>query len=63
MIVVKEVEFEDTTGRIRQSKDRKHNDQTKKNKLTNYDLQNIAYKTKDRVIQRKVTFIYCENSI
>ena len=60
---MKEDEFGDTRGRIRQSKDRKRNDQTKKYKLTNYDLQNIADKTKDRVIQRKVTFIYCENNI
>jgi hypothetical protein len=60
---VREDEFEDTIGSIRQSKDRKRNDQTKKYKLTNYDLQNIADKTKDRVIQRKVTFIYCENNI
>lgn len=60
---MREDEFEDTIGSIRQSKDRKRNDQTKKYKLTNYDLQNIADKTKDRVIQRKVTFIYCENNI
>ena len=44
-------EFEDTKGviRIRQSKDRKHNGQKKKDKRTNNDLQNIAHKTNDRV--------------
>ena len=34
-------EFEDTKGviKIRKSKDRQHNGQTKKDKMTNYDLQ------------------------
>ena len=43
---------EDTKGVIRfrkSKKDRQHNDQTKKNKTTNNDLQNITHKTKDRV--------------
>jgi hypothetical protein len=43
-------EFEDTKGviRIRKSKkDRQHNDQKKKDKRTNDDLQNITYQTKD----------------
>ena len=47
-------EFEDTKGvtRIRKSKkDRQHNDQKKKDKRTNTDLQNITHKTKDRVIR------------
>jgi hypothetical protein len=36
--------------RIRISKkNRQHNDQKKKYKRTNNDLQNITYKTKDRV--------------
>ena len=30
-------------------KDRQHNGQKKKDKRTNRDLQNITYKTKDRV--------------
>ena len=36
-------EFEDTKGviRIRKSKDRQHNDQMKKYKITNSDLQSI----------------------
>ena len=45
-------ELEDTKGviRIRKSKKgRQHNDQKKKDKRTNNDLQNIAHKTKDRV--------------
>ena len=58
MIFVKEQECKDTIGVIWQ-----HNDQTIKNKITNNDTQNITYKTKDRVTQRKVTFIYCENNI
>ena len=43
-------EFEDTKGviRIRNSKDRRHNGQKKKDKRTNNDLQNITHKTKDR---------------
>ena len=43
--------FEDTKGIIisRKSKDRQHNGQKKKDKRTNHDLQNITYKTKDRV--------------
>jgi hypothetical protein len=46
-----EKEFEDTKWviRIRKSKDRQHNGQKKKDKRTNNDLQNITYKTKDRV--------------
>jgi hypothetical protein len=47
-------EFEDTKGviRIRKSKiDRQHNDQKKKEKRTNNDLQNTTYKTKDRATQ------------
>ena len=43
--------FENTKGviRIRQSKKgRQHNDQKKKNKRTNNNLENIAQKTKDR---------------
>jgi hypothetical protein len=45
-------EFEDTKGviRIRKSKkNRQHNDQMKKYKRTNNDLQNITHKTKVRV--------------
>jgi len=45
-------EFEDIKGviRIRKlKKDRQHNDQKKKDKRTNNDLQNITNKTKDRV--------------
>ena len=39
-------------NRIRKSKkDRQHNGQQKKEKRTNNDLQNIHYKTKDRVTQ------------
>ena len=41
-------EFEDTKGviRIRKSKkDKQHNDQKKKDKRTNNDLQNITQKT------------------
>jgi hypothetical protein len=40
------VEFEDTKGaiRIRNSKDRQHNDHNKKDKRTNNDLQNINLK-------------------
>jgi len=58
--VLKEKEFEDTIGviRIRKSKDRQHNGQRKKNKRTNNDLENIIRKTKDRVTQLKVIFIY-----
>jgi hypothetical protein len=44
--------FEDTTGVIKiftSKKDRQHNDQQKKDKRTNNDLQNITHKTKDRV--------------
>jgi hypothetical protein len=41
-------EFEDTKGviRIRKWKNRQHNDQMKKNKRTNKDLQNIHIKLK-----------------
>ena len=44
-------EFEDAKGVIRicKSKDRQHNGQEKKDKRTNNDLQNITYKTKNRV--------------
>ena len=35
--------------RIHKLKDRQHNRQTKKDKRTNHDLQNIKQKTKDRV--------------
>jgi len=45
-------EFEDTKGVIRihkSKKDRQHNDQNKKDKKTNSDLQNFTQKTKDRV--------------
>ena len=45
-------EFEDTKGvnRIRKlKKNRQHNDQKKKDKRTNNDLQMIAQKTKDRI--------------
>ena len=35
-------------GRIRKSKDRQNNDQKKKDKLINNDLQNTTHKTKDR---------------
>ena len=43
-------EFEDIKGviRIRKLKDRQHNDQMKKDKRTNNDLENITNKTKDR---------------
>ena len=41
-------ELEDTKGVIRISEDkRQHNDQTKKDNMTNNDLQNITHKTKD----------------
>ena len=42
--------LEDTKGviRVRKSKkDRQHNDQEKKDKRTNNDLQNITHKNKD----------------
>ena len=44
-----EEEYEDTKGiiRIRKSKDRQHNGQTKKNKRTNNDLKKNTQKTKD----------------
>jgi len=45
-------EFEDTKGVIRSrnsKKNRQHNGHKKKDKRTNNDLQNITYKTKDRV--------------
>jgi hypothetical protein len=44
-------EFEDTKGVIKihkSKKDRQHNDQNKKDKRTNNDLQNTTQKTKDR---------------
>ena len=34
--------------------DRQHNGQTKKNKMTNKDLQNITQKTKDRATQTPI---------
>jgi len=45
-------EFEDTNGVIKicnSKKDRHHNDQTKKDKRTNNNLQNITHKSKDRI--------------
>jgi len=41
-------EFEDNKGiiRIRKSKNRQHNDQKKKYKMTNNDLQNIHIRLK-----------------
>jgi len=44
-------ELEDTKGviRIRKSKNRQHNDQKKKYKRKNVDLQNTVQKTNDRV--------------
>ena len=51
-------EFEDTKQiiRIRKSKkDRQHNDQTKKYKGTNNDLQNITQKIKDRATRTPLT--------
>jgi hypothetical protein len=49
-------EFEDTKGviRMRKSKDIQCNDQKKKDKRTNNDLQNITQKTKDRETQTPV---------
>jgi len=47
-----EEEFEDTKGAIGiriSKKNRQHNGQKKKCKRTNNNLQNITYKTKDRV--------------
>ena len=47
-------EFEGTKGVIiirKSKKDRQHNDQTKKDKRINNDLQTITQKTKDRVTQ------------
>ena len=47
-------EFEDTKGgnqNRKSKKDKQHNGQKKKYKRTNDDLQNITYKTKDRVTQ------------
>jgi hypothetical protein len=48
-----EEELEDTIGVtiIRKSKDRQHNGQRKKYKPTNNDLQNIAHKTKDDIVE------------
>ena len=50
-MIIFRIEFEDTKGviKIRNSKDRKHNGQKKKDKRTNNNLQNITHKTKDRV--------------
>jgi hypothetical protein len=58
--VLKEKEIEDTIGviRIRKSKDRQHNGRRKNSKSTNNDLENSIRKTKDRVTQLKVIFIY-----
>jgi hypothetical protein len=50
-------EFKDTKGviRIRKSKkDRQHNDQKKKDKRTNNDLQNTTHTTKDRVTRTQL---------
>jgi hypothetical protein len=46
---IKLEEFEDTKGIIiiRNSKQRQHNGQRKKNKRTNNDLQSITHKTKE----------------
>jgi hypothetical protein len=46
-----EKEFKDIKGviRIRKSKKDRRNDQMKKDKRTNNDLQNTTHKTKDRV--------------
>ena len=48
IISVSKKQFEDTKGviRIRKSKDRQHNGQTKKDKKTNNDLQSIRIKLK-----------------
>ena len=46
--------FDDTKGAIwiqKSKKERQHNGQKKKDKMTNIDLQNITHKTKDRVIR------------
>jgi hypothetical protein len=46
---IKEV-LEDTKGVIRiceSKKDKQHNDQTKKDNMTNNDLQSITHKTED----------------
>ena len=50
-------EFEDTKEVIRickSKKNRQHNGQKKKYKRTNYDLQNIRIKTKDRVMRTPI---------
>ena len=39
-------------------KDRQHNDQKKKDKRTNNDLQNITHKTKDRVTRTPIKAMY-----
>ena len=52
MLGEEQEEFEDTKGIIiirKSKKDRQHNGRKKKDKRTNNDLQNITYKTKDRV--------------
>jgi hypothetical protein len=53
-------EFENIKGviRIRKSNDRQHNDQMKKGKRTNNDLQNTTQKTKYQttVSKRGITF-------
>jgi hypothetical protein len=49
--VLDEEEFDDNRGEIRickSKKDRQHDDQMKKDKRPNNDLQNITEKTKDR---------------
>ena len=50
-------ELEDSKGviRIRKSKDRQHNGQTKKDKRTNNDLHSNTHKTKDRVTRTPLT--------
>ena len=55
----------DTKGVItsRKSKDRQYNDQKKKYKRTNKDLQNITHKTKDRVKLEYQTFVLNKNNL
>ena len=46
--------FENTKGAtisVKSKKNRQHNDQMKKSKRTNNDLENITKKTKDRATQ------------
>ena len=50
--------IEDTRGviRIHKSKNRQHNDQNKKDKRTNNDLQNTTHKNKDRVTRNNTIY-------